>query len=116
MRRLHTQIAGDGSAVSEDVQALRRHLLEALRQHTAAERDLLHRLREQLSTSQWSELTEQYAQRLQRGPTRPHPHTPRNGAAGQLAYRLSAFASHVLDVLDSRPVRAVPAMTTRAAA
>lgn len=108
VRRLHAQLAGDGAAEFEDVPALRRHVLEALRQHSAGERDLLTRLREQLTDSQWSELTVQYAERLQRGPTRPHPHRPRTGAAGRLAYRFTAWTDHVLDVLDSRPVRPIP--------
>ena len=108
VRHLHARLAGDGTAGSEDGPALRASVLAALREHSAAERDLLDRLREQLTDSQWRELTVQYTERLQRGPTRPHPYTPRTGAAGRLAYRFTAWSDHVLDVLDSRPVRPLP--------
>ena len=108
VRRLHAQLAGDGAAALEDLPTLRRGLLDALGEHSAGERDLLAWLRRQLTESQWMELAVQYDQRLQRGPTRPHPYTPRGGPAGRLAYRLSSRVDHLLDVLDSRAVRPIP--------
>jgi hypothetical protein len=107
VRRLHAQLDGDGAVVLEDLPTLRRAVLRALREHSSAERDLLARLREELTARQWTELTGRYAERLQRGPTRPHPHVPSRGPAGRAAYRLSTWADHVLDVLDSRAVRPV---------
>jgi hypothetical protein len=49
-----------------------------------------------------------YAERLQRGPTRPHSHKLCIGVPGRTAYRLATWADHLLDVLDSRAVRLVP--------
>lgn len=115
VRRLHGQLDGNGAAVREDVPALRRAVLAALREYSLAERDLLTRLREALTARQWTELTGRYAEHLRRGPTRPHPHARRTGVSGRAAYRLATWADHVLDVLDSRAVRPVP-MTTAPAA
>ena len=116
VRHLHAEIDGDGGVPLADVPALRTAVLAALRDHSANERDLLARLREQLTAPQWAQLTGRYAERLQRGPTRPHPHTPRSGAPGRVAYRLSTWADRLLDVLDSRVVRPVPAASDVAAA
>jgi hypothetical protein len=81
VRRLHAQVDGDGAVVFEDLPTLRRAVLGALREHSLAERDLLARLREELTARQWRELAGRYAARLQRGPTRPHPRAPSRGLA-----------------------------------
>ncbi len=42
----------------------------------------------------------------QRDPTRPHPHAPRTGLAGRLAYRVSGRLDRALDdAVDSCAVR-----------
>jgi hypothetical protein len=108
LRRLHAQLSGDGSAAVEDVPSLRRAVLTALREYTAGEQELTGLLRTALSAQQWEQMTASYDSRLRSGPTRPHPHAPRTGLAGRLAYALSARIDRVLDVLDSRVVRPVP--------
>lgn len=108
LRRLHAQLDGDGAAAPEDVPSLRRTVLAALHEHTAGEREMTAELRAALTAAQWQSLAGSYAARLQHGPTRPHPHTPRSGLAGRIAYRVSALVDRVLDVLDSRAARPVP--------
>ena len=110
LRRLHEQLAGDGAVAAEDVPSLRRNVLAALRAHSAGERELIRHLTSALTGEQWQYVASQYTERLQRGPTRPHPHTPRTGLPGRLAYRLSAAVDRTLDVLDSRAVRPVPSV------
>jgi hypothetical protein len=87
---------------------LRDAVLVALHEHTTREQELAGRLRAAMNVSDWPELLARYTERLQHGPTRPHPHAPREGLAGRFAYRLSAFADRTLDVLDSRPVHPIP--------
>lgn len=77
VRRLHAQLDGDGAVELEDLPALRGAVLAALREHSRAERDLLAQLREKLTARQWTKLSEQYAQQLQRG---PHPAAPAHAA------------------------------------
>jgi hypothetical protein len=108
VRRLQAQLDGDTAVAVEDLPVLRRTVLTALCEHSLTERDLLARLRQELTARQWTELAGQYAERLQRGPTRPHPHASRSGAAGSVAYRHSTWTDHVLDVFESRAVRPVP--------
>lgn len=110
VHRLHAPVDGDGAVALEDLTALRGAVLAALRDHSTAERDLLGRPREQLTVREWTELGGRYVERMQRGPTRPHPHAPRSGVSGRAAYRLATWADHVLDVLDSRAV--LPASVT----
>jgi hypothetical protein len=112
LRRLHAQLDGDGATTAEDVPSLRRKVLAALHEHTAGEQELTSQLRAALTAQQWQDLTARYTSRLQRGPTRPHPHAPRAGLAGSLAYRLSAGVDRILDVLDSRAIRPVPTALT----
>jgi hypothetical protein len=109
LRRLHAQLSGDGAAAAEDVPSLRGAVLGALREHTAGEQELTGLLRAALTSEQWQELVGAYRSRLRSGPTRPHPHTPGTGLVGRLAYGMSARVDRVLDVLDSRIVRPVPA-------
>ncbi len=113
LRRLHAQLEGDGANAAEDVPSLRRALVAALREHSAGEQELTAELRAALTADQWQDLTGRYASRLQRGPTRPHPYTPRTGLGGRLAYRVSARVDRTLDVLDSRVIRGVPSAPTR---
>ncbi len=107
LRRLHAQLDGDGATAAEDVASLRRAVLAALREHTAGDREMTAELRAALTAQQWQDLTGRYTSRLQRGPTRPHPHTPRTGLSGRLAYRVSALVDRTLDVLDSRAIRSL---------
>lgn len=116
LRRLHAQLAGDGAVSAHDVPSLRRQVLTALREHSAGERALIAQLQSALTGEQWGDLAGQYADRLQRGPTRPHPHTLRTGVLGRLAHRVSAVVDRTLDVLDSRAVRPVPIAPGAAAA
>lgn len=67
VRRLHAQLDGDGAVVLDDLTMLRGAVLAALRQHSLAERDLLARLREELTARQWTELGARYAERLRSG-------------------------------------------------
>jgi hypothetical protein len=108
VRRLHARLDGDAATAPLDVAGLRDAVLVAVEEHTAREQELAGRLRAAMGASHWSELLARYTERLQHGPTRPHPHAPRGGLAGRFAYRLSTFADRTLDVLDSRAVHPIP--------
>ncbi len=83
-----------------------------LREHTAGEQEMIAELPAALTIQQWQDVTGSYAARLQRCPTRPHPHASRAGLAGRLAYRASARVDRILDVLDSCAIRPVPTAVT----
>jgi hypothetical protein len=107
-RILERRHAGDGLVAGLDPRRLRRELLVAIEDHVAGEQLLLERLHGAWPVEHAAEMCASYARLLAGSPTRPHPHMPRRGAAGRVAYRLEAWRDHVLDTLDSRhiPVQA----------
>src|SRR3954468_9161674 len=94
VRLLERRHAGDGAVVHLDPHRLRRAVLDALDAHVAGEQALLRRLRDAWPTERAEEMCRNYARLLATSPTRPHPHMPRRGAAGRLAYRFDAWRDH----------------------
>jgi hypothetical protein len=99
--RLHS---GDVGTNRVDGVRLRRALLDLVTDHARLERVLLSRLALRLDETDQAALLASYHRSLEHAPTRPHPHAPRRGPLGTLAFRLDATRDRMLDVMDARHV------------
>jgi hypothetical protein len=104
LRALEQRLAGDGLAAIASAEDHSDGLLTLLNEHAQLEEDLIVRLVGVLDQGAADDLARRYDRALIHGPTRPHPHAPKRGRLGRLAYSLDALRDHVLDVLDSRHV------------
>lgn len=104
LRQLEQLWTGDALAQHDSGDRLRCELEVLMAEHERLEHDLLSRLEASGTHETGVDLADRYHRAIGRGPTRPHPHGPRQGRLGRLVYTFDAARDHLLDVLDSRHV------------
>jgi hypothetical protein len=104
LRALEQRCAGDGMMAARSLGTLRDRMLVLIDENAALEHALLARLAGVVDDEAAESLVARYEHAVRHGPTRPHPHAPRRGRLGRLAYVVDAMRDHALDVMDSRRV------------
>lgn len=104
LRALEQRCAGDGMMAARSLGDLRDRMLVLIEENAALEHALLARLADVVDDEAAESLVARYEHAVRHGPTRPHPHGPRRGRLGRLAYVVDAMRDHALDVVDSRRV------------
>ena len=98
---LEHALTGDGR-VRGSVQDVVRRLAQLVRDHAAAEDDLVARLGDVLPDAMLSLLGRRYAEVVRHAPTRPHPVSARRPALAAALFRVEGMVDRARDVLDSR--------------
>lgn len=102
--QLDRRLTGDVHLSRVPVAELEEQVRAGLQAHTAAEGQLVARLRSVLDVEQQRQLDDRLAAAMLRAPTRPHPDTRHGRLSGRAAFWLGGALDRLRDGLDSRSV------------
>lgn len=104
--QLKGRVYGESHAAELRWSDVRSNVRAALREHNDAERNVIARLAETLTSSALAETAERVFRAEVRAPTRPHPYLPHSGLSGTVARKISAVADRFWDATQGRVVPA----------